>query len=186
MLVVLPRALCNELASWDCAAHDSPAAGHLTDSRTALVPQLYGQDLRPVAPPYNYAAVSVSNVVATFCQYEALKHVSFPMQVRETGASWVPGGGVSPADCALCNSQSLQAAQHSERAALQSACLGNWVGGAHLSRQPNACKGLLLKFTLPAPGLPRLAPCHVADAGQVRQDDPSHDLGDHHHAQEVW
>lgn len=33
-----------------------------------------------MAPPYNYAAVSVSNVVATFCQYEALKHVSFPMQ----------------------------------------------------------------------------------------------------------
>ena len=48
----------------------------------ALLLQLYGQDLRPVAPPYNYAAVSVSNVVATFCQYEALKHVSFPMQVR--------------------------------------------------------------------------------------------------------
>ena len=47
----------------------------------ALLLQMYGQDLRPVAPPYNYAAVSVSNVVATFCQYEALKHVSFPMQV---------------------------------------------------------------------------------------------------------
>ena len=48
---------------------------------------MYGQDLRPVAPPYNYAAVSVSNVVATFCQYEALKHVSFPMQV----GGWVGG-----------------------------------------------------------------------------------------------
>eukprot|EP00889_Picochlorum_renovo_P002105 jgi/Picre1/29135/NNA_004528.t1 len=34
-----------------------------------------GQDLAPVAPPQAYAAVSVSNVVATFCQYEALKHV---------------------------------------------------------------------------------------------------------------
>lgn len=40
-----------------------------------------------MAPPYNYAAVSVSNVVATFCQYEALKHVSFPMQVRAAGAA---------------------------------------------------------------------------------------------------
>jgi hypothetical protein len=37
--------------------------------------------MKPAVPPYNYAAVSVSNVVATFCQYEALKHVSFPMQV---------------------------------------------------------------------------------------------------------
>ena len=32
-----------------------------------------GQDLRPVAPPYSYALVSLSNVAATTCQYEALK-----------------------------------------------------------------------------------------------------------------
>ena len=43
-----------------------------------------------MAPPYNYAAVSVSNVVATFCQYEALKHVSFPMQVGPL--CWVAQG----------------------------------------------------------------------------------------------
>lgn len=36
--------------------------------------------MRPVAPPYAYAAVSLSNVVATTCQYEALKHLYFPLQ----------------------------------------------------------------------------------------------------------
>ena len=35
--------------------------------------QGFGQDLRPVAPPYSYALVSLSNVAATTCQYEALK-----------------------------------------------------------------------------------------------------------------
>ena len=36
--------------------------------------------VQPVAPMYKYAAVSASNVVATTCQYEALKYVSFPVQ----------------------------------------------------------------------------------------------------------
>ena len=36
--------------------------------------------VQPVAPMYKYAAVSASNVVATTCQYEALKYVSFPAQ----------------------------------------------------------------------------------------------------------
>ncbi len=45
-----------------------------------------------MAPPYNYAAVSVSNVVATFCQYEALKHVSFPMQASALPRTGRGGG----------------------------------------------------------------------------------------------
>lgn len=49
-----------------------------------------GQDLGPVAPPQAYAAVSVSNVVATFCQYEALKHVSFPVQTLGKCAKMIP------------------------------------------------------------------------------------------------
>jgi len=49
-----------------------------------------GQDTRPVAPPQAYAAVSVSNVVATFCQYEALKHVSFPLQTLGKCAKMIP------------------------------------------------------------------------------------------------
>lgn len=49
-----------------------------------------GQELSPVAPPQAYAAVSVSNVVATFCQYEALKHVSFPVQTLGKCAKMIP------------------------------------------------------------------------------------------------
>ncbi len=49
-----------------------------------------GQDMKPVAPPHNYAAVSVSNVAATFCQYEALKHVSFPLQTLGKCAKMIP------------------------------------------------------------------------------------------------
>ena len=37
--------------------------------------------MRPAAPVYAYAAVSLSNVVATLCQYEALKYLTFPLQV---------------------------------------------------------------------------------------------------------
>lgn len=65
-------------------------SAHLRPVPRGSAPQLYGQDMRPVAPPYSYAAVSVSNVSATFCQYEALKHVSFPMQV---GGAVGRGGG---------------------------------------------------------------------------------------------
>lgn len=49
-----------------------------------------GQDLGPVAPSQAHAAVSVSNVVATFCQYEALKHVSFPVQTLGKCAKMIP------------------------------------------------------------------------------------------------
>ncbi|PNH08754.1 UDP-galactose/UDP-glucose transporter 5 [Tetrabaena socialis] len=37
-------------------------------------------ELRPVAPAWSYLGVSASNVLATTCQYEALKHVSFSIQ----------------------------------------------------------------------------------------------------------
>lgn len=36
--------------------------------------------LRPKSPLYAYAAVAVFNFAATFCQYEALRHVSFTTQ----------------------------------------------------------------------------------------------------------
>lgn len=44
----------------------------------------------PVAPIYKYAAVSASNVVATTCQYEALKYVSFPVQTLGKCAKMIP------------------------------------------------------------------------------------------------
>lgn len=46
--------------------------------------------MKPVAPTYSYAAVSVSNVVATFCQYEALKYVSFILQTLAKSAKMIP------------------------------------------------------------------------------------------------
>jgi len=46
--------------------------------------------IRPLAPISAYALVSFSNVVATSCQYEALKHVSFPVQTLAKTAKTVP------------------------------------------------------------------------------------------------
>lgn len=54
------------------------------------VSQAKGLDMRPVAPPYAYAAVSLSNVVATTCQYEALKHLYFPLQTIGKCAKMLP------------------------------------------------------------------------------------------------
>jgi adenosine 3'-phospho 5'-phosphosulfate transporter B2 len=47
-------------------------------------------EMAPVAPLYKYAAVSVSNVVATYCQYEALRYVSFPLQTLGKTAKMIP------------------------------------------------------------------------------------------------
>eukprot|EP00899_Mesostigma_viride_P022885 jgi/Mesvir1/3781/Mv08188-RA.1 len=46
--------------------------------------------VKPVAPVYKYAAVSLSNVAATYCQYEALKYVSFPVQTLAKCAKMIP------------------------------------------------------------------------------------------------
>lgn len=34
-------------------------------------------------PLYKYAFCSLSNIMSSWCQYEALKYVSFPTQVKE-------------------------------------------------------------------------------------------------------
>ncbi|MEW5319511.1 MAG: hypothetical protein WDW38_010656 [Sanguina aurantia] len=47
-------------------------------------------EVRPVAPMYTYALVSLSNVIATTCQYEALKYVSFPVQTLGKCAKMLP------------------------------------------------------------------------------------------------
>merc|ERR1711935_1276340 len=56
----------------------------------ALVLALKKGLVSPVAPIYSYAAVSASNVVATTCQYEALKYVSFPVQTLGKCAKMIP------------------------------------------------------------------------------------------------
>jgi len=45
---------------------------------------------KPVAPSYAYLGVSASNVVATSCQYEALKYVSFPVQTLAKCSKMIP------------------------------------------------------------------------------------------------
>jgi adenosine 3'-phospho 5'-phosphosulfate transporter B2 len=47
-------------------------------------------EIKPVAPLQSYLAVSASNVVATWCQYEALKYVSFPVQTLGKCAKMLP------------------------------------------------------------------------------------------------
>lgn len=49
-----------------------------------------GQDARPQAPLYAYAAVSLSNVVSTSAQYEALRYLTFPLQTLAKCAKMVP------------------------------------------------------------------------------------------------
>ncbi|KAL3829140.1 hypothetical protein ACJIZ3_017942 [Penstemon smallii] len=46
--------------------------------------------LDPVAPIYKYGVVSVSNILTTTCQYEALKYVSFPVQTLAKCAKMIP------------------------------------------------------------------------------------------------
>ncbi|TQD84738.1 hypothetical protein C1H46_029664 [Malus baccata] len=46
--------------------------------------------LDPVAPVYKYGLVSISNILTTTCQYEALKYVSFPVQTLAKCAKMIP------------------------------------------------------------------------------------------------
>ncbi|KAA8495988.1 Adenosine 3'-phospho 5'-phosphosulfate transporter 1 [Porphyridium purpureum] len=55
-----------------------------------LIAQKEYSQLKNTAPLYKYFMVSVSNVVATTCQYEALKHVTFPTQTLFKCGKMVP------------------------------------------------------------------------------------------------
>eukprot|EP00262_Sarcandra_glabra_P005296 TRINITY_DN16711_c0_g2_i1.p1 TRINITY_DN16711_c0_g2~~TRINITY_DN16711_c0_g2_i1.p1 ORF type:complete len:339 (+),score=12.59 TRINITY_DN16711_c0_g2_i1:288-1304(+) len=66
---------CNRIMT--CAV----SAGALLASKKAL---------DPVAPIYAYCAISVSNILTTTCQYEALKYVSFPVQTLAKCAKMIP------------------------------------------------------------------------------------------------
>lgn len=57
------------------------SAGALLASKKALA---------PVAPVYKYCLVSVTNILTTTCQYEALKYVSFPVQTLAKCAKMIP------------------------------------------------------------------------------------------------
>jgi len=49
-----------------------------------------GESVKATPPLWKYAAISVSNVLATTCQYEALKFVSFPVQMLGKSSKMVP------------------------------------------------------------------------------------------------
>jgi len=49
-----------------------------------------GEELRLIAPLWAYAAISASNVVASRCQYAALRHLSFPAQALGKSAKVGP------------------------------------------------------------------------------------------------
>jgi len=48
------------------------------------------EDVSPKCPLWKYAAISISNVAATTCQYEALKWVSFPVQMLGKSFKMMP------------------------------------------------------------------------------------------------
>jgi len=48
------------------------------------------EEFGPKAPLWKYLAISVSNVAATWCQYEALKWVSFPVQMLGKSFKMMP------------------------------------------------------------------------------------------------
>ncbi|XP_074303553.1 UDP-galactose/UDP-glucose transporter 5B-like [Silene latifolia] len=66
---------CNRLMT------SAVSAGALLASKKAL---------DPVAPVYKYGLVSVTNILTTTCQYEALKYVSFPVQTLAKCAKMIP------------------------------------------------------------------------------------------------
>merc|ERR550537_1691580 len=49
-----------------------------------------GESYRNSAPLWKYLAISFSNVYASTCQYEALKYVSFPVQILGKSFKMMP------------------------------------------------------------------------------------------------
>ncbi|KAJ7550832.1 hypothetical protein O6H91_07G120600 [Diphasiastrum complanatum] len=62
----------------------------LTCMITVILMLIQRKDIAPVAPLYKYSAVSLSNMLSTTCQYEALKYVSFPIQTLAKSAKMIP------------------------------------------------------------------------------------------------
>jgi adenosine 3'-phospho 5'-phosphosulfate transporter B2 len=56
----------------------------------SLMTTMKGEEFAPKAPLWKYLAISFSNVAATWCQYEALKWVSFPVQMLGKSFKMMP------------------------------------------------------------------------------------------------
>ena len=56
----------------------------------AIFIMVKGETMRPGAPIGSYCAIAFSNMLATTCQYEALRYVSFPTQTLAKTAKMIP------------------------------------------------------------------------------------------------
>ena len=83
--------------------------------------------LTMVAPWYSYAVVSLSNVVATTCQYEALKWVSFPVQTLGKCAKPVP---VMAWGLILNTGRKYKGRDYVNAGLVMAGCLLFFIGGA--------------------------------------------------------
>ncbi|KAK4785053.1 hypothetical protein SAY86_001742 [Trapa natans] len=61
-----------------------------TSAVSAAVLLASNKSMDPIAPLYKYCLISVSNILTTTCQYEALKYVSFPVQTLAKCAKMIP------------------------------------------------------------------------------------------------
>ncbi|KAJ3688366.1 hypothetical protein LUZ61_017530 [Rhynchospora tenuis] len=61
-----------------------------TSTVSATVLLATNKSVNPVAPIYKYCGVSITNIISTTCQYEALKFVSFPVQTLAKCAKMIP------------------------------------------------------------------------------------------------
>lgn len=52
--------------------------------------RIKGERFKPAAPMWKYLAISLSNVAATTCQYDALRYVAFPVQMLGKSFKMIP------------------------------------------------------------------------------------------------
>ena len=80
------------ISVWDCPPFGKAkqACSEVVCLSSLAALQVTRQGVALSAPWYSYAGVSLSNVAATSCQYEALKHVSFPVQTLGKCAKTLP------------------------------------------------------------------------------------------------
>ncbi|KAJ3676512.1 hypothetical protein LUZ60_003924 [Juncus effusus] len=62
----------------------------MTSVVSAAVLLISKRSFNPVAPVYSYCGISITNILTTTCQYEALKYVSFPVQTLAKCAKMIP------------------------------------------------------------------------------------------------
>jgi solute carrier family 35 (adenosine 3'-phospho 5'-phosphosulfate transporter), member B2 len=62
----------------------------LTSSIALLILTIQSRPITPAAPLHSYAAVSIGNLVASTCQYDSLKYISFALQTLAKCCKMLP------------------------------------------------------------------------------------------------